>query len=667
VGLTNSRWVRRHARFAVITVLACAMLMAACTRGPAADRAQIAVDRTTRQSLQVGGAGQDRLLLAVEPGDVDGSGSIASTVSKEPPPTWPWFAAAGPPHDIQVRARLANPLTLTFAAGKRHAADLPLVLRKAGVDGWYPVAVGDPGGVTRAERSRFSPHLPGWADPTRWFEGVADAIKRWPTGRTTPPVCASSPPTWAEATMPALDILLSCISTNKAGKVERVELMVKNNRAFTQEITIPSRVAYAAVEDQPEPVRKLVRSIAGGRDVVLLPSGKWLTIGFTRPQSTTEVVITPRLSHLALLTELLLQLGELSEERGGGGLVTAVVEIAECYGLESDIPSEALDSGLAAVKNTLTKAADCLIKAAADPKKAIAIAQQVVSLQTSRPLSIVQSDASFNTRVESLAGKLHLAGKLAKGLATAQLARLALVVWQSVGEELGRAFSDDDPASIRLTLTAPPSLCGNLPRCGQVATADVDGDRRPDRIGLARLTDSPDGLQNYSLRVLTARGRLGVARQGPDVIYGEPFFGAAEIDGVAGVELLMRMTSGPHTQWFQMYTWRGTRLIVERNPEIPDGYQRYGWPVDSAFSAAVGLTCDRSYGVASIISTSLTPAGRDYFTNPNARHSGEIKTWRWSETKWIPDGTRPISMRAGTPDFRAVPGWHCPGLPRGIG
>jgi hypothetical protein len=654
----------QRVRGTMITAVVCAMLAAACTGGPAANRARTAVDGATRQSLRVGGSGEDHLLLKVEPGDIGGSGSIAATVSKEPTPAWPWFAAAGPPHDIQVQAELVKPLTLAFAAGERHTTELPLVMRNGGTDGWYPVAVGDPGGVARAERTGFSPHLPGWADPARWLEGVGDAITRWPTGRTTPPVCASSPPAWAEVTSPALDILLSCISTNVANKVPRVELMVKNNRGFTQEITIPSGVAYAAVEDQPEPVRKLIRSMAGGRDVVLLPPGKWLTIGFTRPKSTIEVVITPRLSQLALLTELLLQLGDLSAATGGGGFVTAAVEVADCFGTDSEIPSELLGSGPSAAKKILTEVRDCLIDIAEHPEKAIAIAQQVVAVQTSRPLAIVQSDASFNTRVESLAGKLNLAGKLA---GTAQLARLAVVVWESVGEELGRAVSDHDPASIKLTLTAPPTLCGGLDRCEQIATADVDGDRQPDRIGLAKLTDSPDGLQNYALRVLTARGRLGMIRQGPDVIYGEPFFGVAEIDGVAGVELLMRMTSGPHTQWFQMYTWRGTKLIAERNPEITDGYQKYGWAVDSAFSAAIGLTCDRSNGAASIISTSLTPAGRDYFTNPNAGYSGEIKTWRWSEGRWVAAGTRPISMRAGTPEFRAVAGWHCPGLPRGIG
>jgi hypothetical protein len=116
-----------------------------------------------------------------------------------------------------------------------------------------------------------------------------------------------------------------------------------------------------------------------------------------------------------------------------------------------------------------------------------------------------------------------------------------------------------------------------------------------------------------------------------------------------------------------MYTWRGTRLAVERNPDITDGYQRYGWVVDSAFSEAVGVTCDRSGGQASVTLTGLTPNGQDVFTNPNARYSGETKSWRWSGGRWVPNGARRISMDASTPEFKAVAGWHCAGLPRGTG
>jgi hypothetical protein len=664
VGPANRRWRRFRARDAVITVLVCSMLMAACT-GSHRPRASgpVEVDGTTRQSLQVGGTDEDRLLLAVEPGDVDGSGSITSGALEQPPPSWPWFIAAGPPRDLQVRARLAHPLTLSFAAGQHHLTDLPLVLHKAGTGDWSPVAVGDRGGRARAERRNFSPYLPGWADASRWFDDLIGTANRMFRGRTTPPSCVSLPPSWAEFTQPTLDILLSCASTNVAGKVPRVEVMVKNNRGFTQEITIPSGVAYAAAQDQPEPLRRLVRFVAGGRDVVLLPPGNWLTMGFTRPESTVEVTVTPRLSRLALLTQLVLQLADLAGGKAAG-LSAATVVLKSCFGSQLELLSGMPRGNLAGVTKLVTEAAECLGGIAGEPEKAVAIAQQVVSLETSRPLAIVQSDAAFNPLVEERAGKLLLVGKLLKGL---ELTRLAYIVWESVGEELGRALVDNDPASVRLALTAPPTLCGRSTGCRQVATVDVDGDGRPDQVAVARLADSADGQQSWALRVLTARGRLGVIRHGPDTIYGEPFFGAAEIDGVPGVELLLRMSSGPHSQWFQMYTWRGSRLTVERNPDIPDGYQRYGWVVDSAFSEAVGVTCDRSGGPASITLTGLTPNGQDVFTNPNARYSGDMKMWRWSDGRWVANGTRQISMSAGTPEFKAVAGWHCLGLPRGTG
>jgi hypothetical protein len=650
--------------------VACSMLIAACTRGP--DRQQpsgsIQVDGSTRRSLQVGGTGEDHLTLRIDPGDIDGPGSITTTVSEEPAPTWPWFAAAGQSHDIQVQAKLANPLTLSFAAGARHRSDLPLVLYKAGADGWYPVAVGDPGGATSAERTSFSPYLAGWADPARWFDGLVDIVKRLATERTTPPVCTSQPPSWAQVIEPTLDILLTCTQTNVDDKgVQRVELMLKNNRGLTQEITIPPAVAYAAAEDQPESIRAYVRRIAGGGDVVLLPPGKWLTIGFTRPASTDDVVITPRPNALTLSTDLLLQLGELADERGGGGLVTALVILAGCTGLKSKLPPGTPISSQADVERTLVELAACVAGRASDPKQAVAIAQQVVALLTSKPLLIVSSDQAFNPRVQKIAGKLLILGKAVKVWTTAQIAKLAFTVWDSASEELGRGLADNDPASVRLTLTAAKTLCVGAARCRQVATADVDGDRRPDQIGVVRLADSPYGQQNWALRVLTARGRLGAIRQGPDTIYGEPFFGAAEIDGVPGAELLMRMSSGPHSQWFRMYTWRGTRLTVERNPEITDGYQDYGWVVDSAISEVVGLTCDRSGGRVSITSTALTPTGEGAFNSPGAPYAGEIRTWRWSAGRWLADGTRSISVKAGTPQFNAIAGWHCLGLPRGTG
>src|SRR4051812_6105543 len=96
-----------------------------------------------------------------------------------------------------------------------------------------------------------------------------------------------------------------------------------------------------------------------------------------------------------------------------------------------------------------------------------------------------------------------------------------------------------------------------------------------------------------------------------------------------------------------MYTWRDQRLVVERNPSITDGYQQYGWVVDSAFSEAVGLTCATQNGVRLITETGLVPAaGADYFNDPNALYTGDKTTWRWQSGRWMKAGTETLSLPA---------------------
>jgi hypothetical protein len=146
------------------------------------------------------------------------------------------------------------------------------------------------------------------------------------------------------------------------------------------------------------------------------------------------------------------------------------------------------------------------------------------------------------------------------------------------------------------------------------------------------------------------------------------WFGSTEIDGVNGAELLLRMSGGPHSQWFQMFTWRDQRLVVERNPSITDGYQEYGWVVDSAFSEAVGLTCTTQDGVRLITETALAPAdGADYFHDPNALYTGQRTTWRWQSGRWTKASTEAVTMPASSAAFHGVPGWHCEGIPQGTG
>jgi hypothetical protein len=227
----------------------------------------MSVNASTTTSIAVAGSASSRLSLRIRPGDFAGRGYVAITASTAPSPALRWFIPDGPAKVVGITGTLARPLTLTMATSPAHSGDLATVLRHDAKLGWYPVAVGDPGRTATAQRSMFSPHLPGWSTVTGWLSDRISAIKRWATGRTTPPNCSSAAPAWASLTTASLDVLLSCVQTNSANGTTRVELQLKNNRGLVQEITVPPGVAYAAVEDQPDPVRSLVRTLAGGRDV----------------------------------------------------------------------------------------------------------------------------------------------------------------------------------------------------------------------------------------------------------------------------------------------------------------------------------------------------------------------------------------------------------------
>ena len=276
--------------------------------------AVLEVDSSSRLDVPVAGTQQDPMWIRVEPGDFDGRGSIGSTETDAPPPSWPGFIPAGPARDVAVVGLGTGSVELSFAAGAAHSAALPVIWRQDEVEGWYPIAVGDPGATAVADRSTFSPHQAGVVDVDAWTLSILSAAGRWAAGRTTPPKCAT-PPHWAELTKPTLRILLTCVEPNTAKGVTRAELKVKNNRGLVQQIELPAGIAYASVQNQPDSVRNLVRSVAGGRDVVLLPSGDELRVGFERPPKTDRKIgITPHVSPLALLTELVLQLANLAEE-----------------------------------------------------------------------------------------------------------------------------------------------------------------------------------------------------------------------------------------------------------------------------------------------------------------------------------------------------------------
>ena len=256
-----------------------------------------------------------------------------------------------------------------------------------------------------------------------------------------------------------MDILLTCAQTNATEDVERVEAQVTNNRGLMQEIVIPPGVAYADVEDQPDYVRTLVRTLAGGHDVVLLPPGKRLSVGFTRPAEDREVQLVPRASALALATDLAVNLAELASLQGSDSLLVALLVLQDCAGADGTLLQGVAPSTLDAMKKFTEMMGTCLVTAGAELANAVSLAEQYVSLTLDVPLSIVKSDRSFSSRVEHVAGRLHLAATLIKG---ADLVRAAAVVWEGVAELIGREVSGTDPAVVRLKLTALSPLSTHI-------------------------------------------------------------------------------------------------------------------------------------------------------------------------------------------------------------
>ena len=109
----------------------------------------VAVDGNTRLDVPSGRTPESPMWIHVKPGDFTGAGGIGSVQLISDGPRWNGFEPSGRPRDVSVTGATAKPLEIKFAAGAPHAEAIPVIWRKDSQAGWYPVAVGDKGGVGR--------------------------------------------------------------------------------------------------------------------------------------------------------------------------------------------------------------------------------------------------------------------------------------------------------------------------------------------------------------------------------------------------------------------------------------------------------------------------------------------------------------------------------------
>ena len=408
----------------------------------AEDRSSISIGKRDATLI----AGPD-LELSVPADAVDGRGTARADVDPSIEAiSMAGFTPRAAPRVIELEGTIVAPVTLTFAPSPDDGPEgaLPVIMRFD--DGWYPIAVGEVGKPAVASREGFSPIWFGWLDPAAWFESFTSGLQKLAGVRTDPPRCSGAAPKWAATQSAGDDVVLTCSMTNKEG---RAELQLKNNRGVVVEVGVPEGTAYAWVEGQPDPVRNLVRTWFG-RDLVMLPPGSLMTMGWDRPTFDTVTTVSADVTIDSVVVDALMRsFGAF----GADALLPGVLALTGCSGASDKLLD--LPDGAAAVRAILAIVPKCIAGAAKDPAKAKQLAAQAIGLAEGTDAAHVLSDPKLRQRVEQQAGWLHLAGQ---AFAVIELTKAAAAYSDAAGGELGRGF-DGDPDGFRTTTLDLTGTC----------------------------------------------------------------------------------------------------------------------------------------------------------------------------------------------------------------
>jgi hypothetical protein len=200
------------------------------------------------------------------------------------------------------------------------------------------------------------------------------------------------------------------------------------------------------------------------------------------------------------------------------------------------------------------------------------------------------------------------------------------------------------------TRTTATTLRERLPRI------DVDGDGRADRVRFERVYRSPgrsDPRQVWTLTVETPSAADARAVVSDYLFARRPWFGVTDLDNSPGSELVLRRSSGAHTQFFVVMTWRNGELV-----ELPSPDGRRRWAVDGAYNVAVGVRCETVADEHRVVLTSASP------NDPTDEFLvGASTTWTARGDTWVKLESHPLKFTRGSDEDNAAIGWRCPGLP----
>lgn len=206
-------------------------------------------------------------------------------------------------------------------------------------------------------------------------------------------------------------------------------------------------------------------------------------------------------------------------------------------------------------------------------------------------------------------------------------------------------------------------VCAGVSDCEFVDTADVDGDGVLDEVALVGEPEEYSSARTqFTVRVLLADGTT-LTREVEVEFWGRDtaWHGATDFGQSPGEELVLGGSSGAHTLFFRVLTYRDGELV---ELPYPDGDPGAGmpydalWPIDSAASVNIGVVCDTANSTVVLRSaSSVGPGGEGGF-------EGEETTWVLEGDAWRMVASEPLSYPDGESAFE-IHGWQCGDLPRG--
>lgn len=207
-------------------------------------------------------------------------------------------------------------------------------------------------------------------------------------------------------------------------------------------------------------------------------------------------------------------------------------------------------------------------------------------------------------------------------------------------------------------------VCAGVSGCHQVVSVDVDGDGRPDEVGITSRRIVDDG--SITVRVRTATGHT-LQTTGRHVFwFAKPYVGAPALDGAKGAEIVVGDTMGAHYQRFRVVTYRSGRLVTLKAPPLV--WTKAGlaastarWEVDGAWSSDIGAA--RTSSVENGVRLTLKSAVRN---ESGTGHTGYTTSYRWHSGGWTKVSATQVDY-ASDKAPAALGGWHVAGLPRFVG